>query len=146
VVDDSFVTKLCRIDRKKRYSTDWHVTHAVPLQLWEQRQRMDPDFGPIRQIGNTREYLRWYYSVARVSIKPARNNDPTEDRPDTGDEDDIIDEYDDLTRAGVQPERAPLQNYIVSRIIILAFLLICIGTRDEKLPMISGPTTCSPCK
>jgi hypothetical protein len=84
-----------------------------------------PDNGPIRWAGNTREYLRWYYSVTRVSIKPARNNDPIEDRPDTDEEHDIVDEYDDLTRAGVQPERAPIQNYMVSISNGFAFLVIC---------------------
>ena len=38
---------------------------------------------------------------------------PIEDCADTNDDDDIINEYDDITREGVQPERGPLQNYLV---------------------------------
>ena len=48
----------------------------------------------------------------RVSIKPPRSTEPIEDHADTNDDDDIIDEYDDITRGGVQPKRGPLQNYM----------------------------------
>lgn len=67
----------------------------MPLQLWEQSQRIDVDDGPVRRTAHTREYLQWYYSVTRVSVKLARNNDPIEDRLVTDEDDDIVDEYDD---------------------------------------------------
>ena len=118
-----------RIDRKKWYNElDWRVTHATPLQLWEQRQWVEPTIGPYRRLGGTRDYLRWFYSVTRVSVKPPRHNNPIEDLLDTDDEDegDIVDEYDDLTRAGVQPERAPIQNYMVSQSTCTLHLEICV--------------------
>ena len=103
-----------RIDRKKCYTeNDWHVKHAVPLGQWEQRQRMDPESGPAHRHNHYKEYLRWFHSVTRVSIKPPRSTEPIEDHADTDDDDDIIDEYDDITRIGVQHERGPLQNYMV---------------------------------
>ncbi|RLN05101.1 hypothetical protein C2845_PM13G10180 [Panicum miliaceum] len=43
-----------------------------------------------------------------------------EERADTDDEDDIVDEYDDITRAGVQPEMAPLENYMAQQFARLA--------------------------
>jgi len=46
-------------------------------------------------------------------VKPPRSNEPIEDRVDTDDDDDIVEEYNDITRKGVQPERGPLQNYMV---------------------------------
>ena len=104
----------CRIDRKKRYTeNDWRVKHAVPLGQWEQRHRMNPDSGPAHRHNHCKDYLRWLHSVSRVSIKPPRSTEPIEDREDTDNDDDIVDEYDDITRSGVQPERAPLQNYMV---------------------------------
>jgi len=103
-----------RIDRKKRYTeNDWRVKHAVPLGQWEQRQRMNPESGPAHRHNHYKEYLRWFHSVTRVSIKPPRSTEPIEDHADTDDDDDIIDEYDDITRGGVQPERGPFLNYMV---------------------------------
>ena len=103
-----------RIDQKKRNTeNDWRVKHAVPLGQWEQRQRMDPESGPAHRHNHYKEYLRWFHLVTRVSIKPPRSTEPIEEHADTDDDDDIVDEYDDITRAGVQPERGPLQNYMV---------------------------------
>jgi len=108
---------LHRIDRKKRYTeNDWRVKHAVPLGQWEQRHRMNPDSGPAHRHNHYKDYLRWLHSVSRVSIKPPRSTEPIEDREDTDDDDDIVDEYNDITRSGVQPERAPLQNYMAQQL------------------------------
>jgi len=54
-----------------------------------------------------------YYKEYLRNDKPPQSNEPIEDRADTDDDDDIVDEYDDITREGVQPERGPLQNYLV---------------------------------
>jgi hypothetical protein len=53
-----------------------------------------------------------------------------EDAPSDSD-DDIADEYDNLTRVGTQPERAPLHDYLVNLshanvVWSLQFLKICI--------------------
>ena len=60
-----------------------------------------------------KEYLHWFHSVTRVSIKPPQSTEPIEDHADTDDDDDIIAKYDDITRGGVQPERGPFLNYMV---------------------------------
>ena len=78
---------------------------------------MDPESGPSHRHNHYKEYLRWFHSVARVSVKPPLENVPIEDRADTNNDDDIVDEYDDITREGVQPERAPLHNYMVRQAI-----------------------------
>ena len=91
-----------RVDRKKRYTeNDWRVKHAVPLAQWEERQRMDPESGPAHRHNHYKEYLRWFHSVARVLVKSPLENVPIEDRADTNNDDDIVDEYDDITREGV---------------------------------------------
>jgi len=74
---------------------------------------MDPESGPAHRHNHYKEYLHWFHSVTRVSIKPPRSTEPIEDHADTDDDDDIIDEYDDITRGGVQPERGPFLNYMV---------------------------------
>jgi len=103
-----------RIDQKKwNTENDWRVKHAVPLAQWEQRQRMDLENGPAHRHNHYMEYLRWFHSVTRVSIKPPRSTEAIEDHADTDGDDDIIDEYDDITHAGVQPERGPLLNNMV---------------------------------
>ncbi|RLN42961.1 hypothetical protein C2845_PM01G46500 [Panicum miliaceum] len=112
---------LHNIDRKKRYSqTDWRVKHVAWLLQWEQRQRMEPTSGAVHRNNHYKEYLRWFYLVAGVSIKPPRSNVPIEERADIDDEDDIVDEYNDITRARVQPERAPLENYVAQQLARLA--------------------------
>ena len=75
---------------------------------------MDPESGAAHRHNHYKEYLRWFHSIARVSVKPPRSNEPIEDRADTDDDDDIVDEYDNITCEGVQPERGPLQNYMVN--------------------------------
>ncbi|RLN30593.1 hypothetical protein C2845_PM05G32890 [Panicum miliaceum] len=108
---------LHNIDRKKRYSEkDWRVKHVAWLLQWEQRQRMEPTSGAIHRNNHYKEYLRWFHSVTGVTIRPPRSNVPVEERAHIDDEDDIVDEYDDITRAGVQPERVPLENYMLARL------------------------------
>ena len=75
---------------------------------------MDPESGAAHRHNHYKEYLRWFHSIARVSVNPPRSNEPIEDRGDTDDDNDIVDEYDNITREGVQPERGPLQNYMVN--------------------------------
>jgi hypothetical protein len=56
-----------------------------------------------------REYLLWLRRTSRVHVKP-----PTLSIPIDEGESDDEDPYDIMTRTGVQPERAPLENYMVS--------------------------------
>ena len=51
---------------------------------------MDPESGAAHRHNHYKEYLRWFHSIARVSVKPPRSNEPIEDRADTDDDDDIV--------------------------------------------------------
>lgn len=106
-----------RFDRRKRYGqTDWRITHAAYLQQWENRQRLEPDDGPVHRLNNFIEYLRWYYGVTRAFLKPALPNTdvPVANLPDTDDEgEDFIHDYDRLNREGTQVQRGQYQNYMV---------------------------------
>lgn len=58
------------------------------------------------------EYLRWIHGVSRLRLRPSLDQVPIGE----GDDDDEYgpDAYDEQTRLGVQPERGPQQNYVVS--------------------------------
>lgn len=56
-----------------------------------------------------RDYLVWLHRSTRISVHPPALSIPIHEL-----ESDDEDLYDALTRVGVQLERAPLQNYIVS--------------------------------
>jgi hypothetical protein len=88
------------------------VKHARYLDRLNNRQRKDPQDGLAWRPGPHREYLRWYHTSIRTKIKPALTDEHNEDAPSDSD-DDIADEYDNLTRVGTQPERAPLHDYLV---------------------------------
>jgi hypothetical protein len=55
-----------------------------------------------------REYLQWLHRNTRIMVHPPATTIPI----DEGDSDDD-DPYDRITREGQQPERAPIQNYMV---------------------------------
>jgi capsid portal protein len=56
------------------------------------------------------EYLRWLHRSMRTHIKPSYTEDAIND---DSEEDVIEDAYDIATREEIQPERAPLQRYVV---------------------------------
>ena len=95
------------------------------LDAWAHRERVYPWSGAAHRHNHYIAYLRWYHSVTRAFLKPAVENPniPIELRGDTDDEaDDIIDDYDRLTQEGTQPERAPLQNYMVTCLIFVVII------------------------
>jgi hypothetical protein len=61
------------------------------------------------------EYLRWLQQQSRLFLKPAYTEDDIAQLPDSDGDNEVVDEYNELTRGGtVQPEREPFQNYMVS--------------------------------
>jgi hypothetical protein len=61
------------------------------------------------------EYLRWLQQQSRLFLKLAYTEDGIAQLSDSDCDDEVVDEYDELTRGGtVQPERGPFQNYVVS--------------------------------
>jgi hypothetical protein len=48
-------------------------------------------------------------------LRPAYTEDDIAQLPDSDGDNEVVDEYDELTRQGtVQPERGPFQNYVAS--------------------------------
>lgn len=99
------------MDRKKRYSeTDWRVTHQVYMQQWETREKIPLHHGEPHDQFTFDEYLRWLHRSTRVHIKlPYTDMGIEED----SDEEVVEDYYDAVTRHDTQPQRAPLDSYIV---------------------------------
>ena len=87
--------------------------HHNYLVQWSNRAQTIVHGGPAHRSGPYREYLRWLHDSSRLAIKPPRVAVGAEDLSDSDDEDDLVDEYDQITRHSRQPERAPLHNYMV---------------------------------
>ena len=55
------------------------------------------------------EYLAWLHRSTRITVHPPVSSIPIDEQ---GSDDE--DPYDVMTRTSVQPQRAPLENYMVS--------------------------------
>lgn len=89
---------------------DWAARHHQYLQSWENRVHVDPDtLDPYDQAAYD-EYLRWVHRSLRIHIRPPYCDDPLDDEID---EEDTVHDHDVSTRLGNQPERAPIQTYVV---------------------------------
>jgi hypothetical protein len=61
------------------------------------------------------EYLRWLHNQSRLFLRPAYTQADIAELPDSDDDNELADVYDDMTRGGtVEPERGLFQNYVVS--------------------------------
>jgi hypothetical protein len=61
------------------------------------------------------EYLRWLQHQSRLLLRPTYTQADIAELPDSDNDNEIIDAYDEMTRSDtVEPERGPFQNYVVS--------------------------------
>jgi hypothetical protein len=61
------------------------------------------------------DYLRWLQQQSRMFLRPAYTEDDIAQLPDSGGDNEVVDEYDEMTRQGtIQLERGSFQNYMVS--------------------------------
>lgn len=102
------------MNRRRRYRhTDWAAYHHAYLSQWEDRENRSRDAPPIHQKAQFVRYLQWLHGVARLRLRPAMTD------VDIGEvessEECLVDDYDEFTRTGTQPERAPINAYYVSR-------------------------------
>ena len=112
----------CRILRRKRFGgNNWLVKHKKYVQEWEARERVEPTNGGHCVSSDYHEYLTWLHRSTRITVHPPTSSIPIDEE---GSDDD--DPYDVMTRTSVQPQRAPLQNYMVNfsiRLWLHSFLL-----------------------
>ena len=59
-------------------------------------------------------YLQWLHANTRLMLRPALTTVDIEDFPSSDEEPHVEDTYDAFTRVGTQPQRAPIQHYMVS--------------------------------
>ncbi|WVZ88641.1 hypothetical protein U9M48_035138 [Paspalum notatum var. saurae] len=99
---------LHKIKKGSRYSeTDWRITHIVHTGRWDAKEPVDVEIGEAHDDAYFVEYLRWLQAHSRVRLRPSSDH-----RPICEVDSDDSDEYDTRTRLGVQPERAPVQDYV----------------------------------
>ena len=82
---------------------------------------MFPTNGARSVANEYHEYLAWLHMSTRIHVHP-----PVSSIPINKAESDEEDPYDLITRVGMQPQRAPLQNYMVNfsiQLCLHAFLL-----------------------
>lgn len=113
-----------RLSRKKRFGgNNWLTKHEKYVAQWETRERVYPTNGPRSVPSEYREYLAWLHRSTRIRVHPPATSIPIDEI-----ESDDEDRYDVWTRQGLQPERAPLQNYMVN-----ISLFISIGTSSKDM-------------
>jgi hypothetical protein len=90
--------------------------HAAHIELWNQRQARQMYYlsGVVHRMGQYKEYLRWLHLQSRLFLKLTYTEEHIAQLPNSDDDNEIIDEYDEIIRQGTQqPESGPLQNYMV---------------------------------
>jgi hypothetical protein len=69
------------------------------------------------------EYLRWLQLQSHLFLRPAYTQADIVELPNSDDNNEIVDEYDELTRHDtIQPERTPFQNYVVNIFLYFYYL------------------------
>jgi hypothetical protein len=61
------------------------------------------------------EYLRWLQQQSWMFLRPAYSEDDIAQLPDSDDDNEVVDEYDEMTQQGtIQLECGLFHNYVVS--------------------------------
>jgi len=97
------------------------VTHNKAILLWDHRECPDPTDGLPHDQRNFDQYLTWLHRSTRTHIKPLYTDQAIEDESDDGA---IADVYDAIPRAVTQPERGPLQSYMVLYTKLISFVML----------------------
>jgi hypothetical protein len=105
-----------RITRRKfKGAVNWSAKNATYVAFWNQRQplRMYYLSGAMNRPGLYKEYFRWLHQHSRLFLESAYTEEHIAHLSDSDEENEIIDEYDTITRQGTQqPECRPFQNYV----------------------------------
>jgi hypothetical protein len=88
------------------------------------------------------EYLKWLQQQSRMFLRSAYTEDDIAQLPDSDGNNEVIDEYDEMTQQGtVQPERGLFQNYVVSIFLYihciqaLKLKCICVTTVVQSMQL-----------
>jgi hypothetical protein len=107
---------MCRINRRKvKGAVDWAAQHKPYIALWNVRIQQHYLHGARHRSGPWMEYLRWLQQQSRMFLRPAYSEDDIAQLPDSDDDNEVVDEYDEMTQQGtIQLECGPFHNYVVS--------------------------------
>jgi hypothetical protein len=101
--------------RKVKGVVDWAAEHTPYIALWNTRIQQHYIHDARHRRWSWMEYLRWLQQQSWMFHRPAYTEDDIAQLPDSDGDNEVIDEYDEMTRQGtIQPERGPFQNYVVS--------------------------------
>ena len=101
------------MNRRRRYwHTDWSYYHHAYVLEWVDRTNRSRNVPQIHQRHDFVRYLEWLHGIACLQLRPAMI-DTNIGEGDSSDEE-IVDDYDEFTRMGTQPERTPINAYYVS--------------------------------
>jgi len=99
----------CIISRRSRFKgQNWLQGHQNYVQAWEARERVEQDDGARCLVSEFREFLAWLHRSTRISVHQPLSSIPIDEE---GSNDN--DPYDLMTRTSMQPQQAPLENYMV---------------------------------
>jgi hypothetical protein len=101
--------------RKVKGAVDWAAEHMPYIALWNARIQQHYLHGARHRSGPWMEYLRWLQQQSRMFLRLAYTEGDIAQLPDFDGDNEVIDEYNEMTRQGtVQPEHGPFQSYVVS--------------------------------
>jgi hypothetical protein len=101
--------------RKVKGDVDWAAEHTPYIAMWNTRIWQHYLHGARHRSRSWLEYLIWLQQQSRMFLRPAYTMDDIAQLPDSDGDNEIIDEYDEMTWQGtVQPEHGPFQNNVVS--------------------------------
>jgi hypothetical protein len=85
--------------RRNKDPVDWRSEHAPYITLWNTRgsSRQFYLHGPRHRRGPWVEYLRWLQLQSRLFLRPAYTQTDRAELPDSDGDNEIVDEYDELT-------------------------------------------------
>lgn len=82
------------------------------MDTWDKRASHLVHGGSLHREGGYVLYLDWLQTSTHLKLKVEIDSYQIEDLPSYPQ--DVFDEYDEITWQGTQPERGPLQDYVVS--------------------------------
>jgi hypothetical protein len=88
-----------RINRRKvKGAMDWSAEHAPYITLWNVRIRQHYLHRARHRSGPWMEYLMWLQQQSRMFLRLAYTEDDIAQLPDSDGDNEVIDEYDEMTR------------------------------------------------
>jgi hypothetical protein len=119
-------------------AVNWGTKHDAYVVQCDHRQTvwMYCLSGNVHRPGQYKEYLWWLHQSSRLFLNPVYTEEHIAELPDSNDDNDIVDEYNDMTQQGTQPQRAPFQNYVV-RSCRLAFLRRLHNLEGKKMRLVT---------